>query len=102
MKHMRFYFKKQFKVLPRNALRSCGYKPWRDQRGREAYIKRLTKDFYPRFHIIYIEDSQGRPILDLHLDYKRPVHARVARTYETESEVVKREAERIKKILEIT
>ena len=86
-------------MLSRNALRRCGYKPWRDQKGREAYIKRLTKDFYPRFHIIYTEDSQGYPILDLHLDYKRPVHARVARTYETDTEVVEREAERIKRIL---
>ncbi len=96
---MRIYFKKRFKQIPRVLLRECGYKPWRDQKGRETYIKRLTKDFYPRFHIIYAKDNQGRPILDLHLDYKRPIHARVARTYETESEVVKREAERIKQIL---
>lgn len=97
---MRIYLRQKLKVLPLQALRRCGYKPWTDQKGRKTFIKRLTKDFYPRFHIIYLEDSQGRPILDLHLDYKRPIHAQAARTYETDTEVVRSEAKRIKEVLE--
>jgi RNA 3'-terminal phosphate cyclase len=82
-------------------MRRCGYTPWRDPRtGKERFIRRLGRGYYPRFHVKASYDNQYNLILDLHLDARRPMHKRGIRTYENvESEVVRREAERIRNLL---
>lgn len=59
--------------------------------GDESYVKRLTRDFYPRFHV-YVKDEY----LDLHLDQKKVSYAGShAHSGEYDSEVVNREGERL-------
>lgn len=99
---MQIRFTKKFRQTPEVLIRRCGYIPWRDRfSGEIKFIRRLTLAFYPRFHIFYNFDTAGNLILDLHLDARRPMHKKGIRTYEdAESEVVQKEAQRIKKILE--
>lgn len=101
---MQLRFKKKFKYAPSVLLRRCGYIPWRDRfSGEEKFIRRLGAAFYPRFHVIPRLDEEGNLILDLHLDSRRPMHKLGIRTYESEeSEVVVKEAKRIRGILEKT
>lgn len=82
-------------------IRKCGYIPWYDFRFKKAsFIRRLTRAYYPRFHLNYFYNKEGSLILDLHLDARRPMHKKGIRTSEDEeSEVVKKEGERIKRIL---
>lgn len=98
---MQLRFNKKFKYTPEVLLRRCGYIPWRDRySGKEKFIRRLSKAFYPRFHILYQSEASGNLVLNLHLDSRRPMHKPGIRTYESgESEVVQREAARIKSIL---
>lgn len=99
---MEIKFTKKFRDNPNTLLRRCGYKPWFDPiKRKEAFIRRLSQvAFYPRFHIFYKYDKNQYLVLNLHLDVKRPMHKKRIRTFEDkESEVVRAEAERIKKIL---
>lgn len=100
--NMKIYFKKQFRQSPLNLLRRCGYIPWRDPKtGKKNFIKRLSRAYYPRFHIFAKIDERGNLILDLHLDARRPMHKLGVKSYESaESGVVQEEAERIKEILQ--
>lgn len=81
----------------RNVMRRAGYKPWRDPRsGSESYIRRMGASFYPRFHARAAHDSSPNVVLDLHFDWRRPMHrAGIRSTENEESEVVQKEAERI-------
>lgn len=99
---MQIKFNKKFNQAPEVLIRRCGYLPWRDRfSGKLKFIRRLSKAFYPRFHLTYEVDKAGNLILFLHLDSRRPMHKPGIRTYESEeSEVVQKEAARIKSILE--
>jgi hypothetical protein len=99
---MKIKFTKKFRDNPQTLLRRCGYKPWYDpKKGKEAFIRRISRvAFYPRFHIFYGYENQFL-VLDLHLDAKKPMHKKGIRTFEDEeSEVVRKEAERIKNIID--
>lgn len=98
---MEIKFNKKFSNNPKTLLRRCGYKPWYDPiKGREAYIRRLTLAFYPRFHIFWHYDQNNFLVIDLHLDSRRPFHRIGVRSFEDEeSRVVRDEAERIRLIL---
>ena len=83
-------------------MRRCGYKPWREPvSGKESFIRRITAAFYPRFHVHVTYDANLIPTVDLHLDWRRPMHKLGQRSYEDqESETVQAEAARIKTILD--
>ena len=54
----------------RNFLRKCGYAAFEDPRTKEnSFVRRLTGDFYPRFHA-YAEEDDDKLMIDLHLDQK--------------------------------
>lgn len=78
-------------------IRRCGYGLIRDgRRGQVSFVRRLGRDFYPRFHL-YLEKGQ----LNLHLDQKRPSYQGVAaHSGEYQGEVVEREAARIRQIID--
>lgn len=60
---------------PRVLLQRAGYNEFRDSRtGAVSYMRRLTGQFYPRFHV-YIEEKGDDVILNIHLDQKRPSYA---------------------------
>ncbi len=96
--------KKQLGRAPEIWLREAGYSfiPEKEN-GQDSFARRLTRDFYPRFHIYFTESiSQGGEAVinfNLHLDQKRPGYAGQARhNAEYDGEVVEREAERLQKM----
>lgn len=82
------------------AMRSCGYKPWRNPKtGQQSFIRRTGAGFYPRFHCLMFRDREDNIIADVHFDKIRPMHKLGVRSYEDfESPVVQDEAARIAKI----
>lgn len=40
------------------------------KRNQASYVKRLTRDFYPRLHL-YIKETKEQFILEVHLDQKQ-------------------------------
>lgn len=86
-------------------LKRAGYAMLNDrQSGEISFVRRLTRDFYPRFHIYVTEslDKNGRAIisLNLHLDQKKPGYEGQARhNAEYDGEVVEDEARRLSKFL---
>jgi len=92
----------QLGQAPEIWLRSAGYNfiPERED-GQASFARRLTRDFYPRFHIYFTsaKDSAGQEFItfNLHLDQKKPGYAGYSRhNAEYDGEVVEREIERLK------
>lgn len=97
--------KKQLQEAPENWLRSAGYVfiPERED-GERSFARRLTRDFYPRFHVYYKEqvDAQGKEIIifNLHLDQKKPGYAGYNRhNAEYEGPLVEEEIRRLESLL---
>ncbi|QQG52730.1 MAG: hypothetical protein HY931_00655 [Candidatus Falkowbacteria bacterium] len=97
--------KKQLQQAPEIWLRNAGYAfiPEKAE-GQRSFARRLTRDFYPRFHIYFVErqDSKGEEfvVFNLHLDQKRPGYEGQSRhNAEYEGEVVENEAQRLNSLL---
>ena len=85
---------------PINFMRKVGYLRWRDPRtDKYSYIRKISRAFYPRFHIHLFKDTADNIHVDLHLDARKPLHKKVARCSENDSEVVIVESERIENML---
>ncbi|MBL7022074.1 hypothetical protein ISR92_02030 [Patescibacteria group bacterium] len=75
-------------------LQNAGYHLHRD-----SYVKRLSGDFYPRFHVYMKNETEDFIELNVHLDQRRGVHEGVtAHAGEYDSPIVIEEAERLKSI----
>ncbi len=98
---MQIHFKKQLLPDPAKAIRRAGYGEHRDRRsGQVSYVKRVHRDWYPRFHV-YILEKGEEIVFNMHLDQRATRYEGVAaHSGEYEGEVVKKEAERIKKAVE--
>ncbi|MBI5022775.1 MAG: hypothetical protein HZC05_01245 [Candidatus Magasanikbacteria bacterium] len=81
----------------RQMARSLGYAEFDDPNtGQISYTRRLSSNFYPRFHL-YIEEKKGQMILNLHLDQKQVSYqGHTAHSGEYNGELVEQEGERIK------
>ncbi len=97
--------KKQLGASPAIWLRQAGYSllPEREA-GQASFARRLSRDFYPRFHVYFVEQKDARGeesvVFNLHLDQKRPGYAGYSRhNAEYDGEVVETEAARLKKLL---
>ena len=97
--------KKQLQEAPENWLRNAGYVfiPERED-GERSFARRLTRDFYPRFHVYYKEqvDTQGEEVImfNLHLDQKKPGYAGFNRhNAEYDGPLVEEEAKRLEGLL---
>lgn len=97
--------KKQLGLQPGMWLRRAGYAfiPERED-GEESYARRLTRDFYPRFHVYFKEakDASGTELVtfNLHLDQKKPGYAGQNRhNAEYDGDVVEAEMDRLKSLL---
>jgi hypothetical protein len=97
--------KKRLGEAPAMWLRRVGYVfiPERED-GQESFARRLSRDFYPRFHIYFTEmpDRDGQEIVtfNLHLDQKRPGYQGFSRhNAEYDSEVVAAEMARLQTFL---
>ncbi len=82
-------------------MKECGYKEIYDQRTRKtSYVRVFGQHFYPRFHC-YVLQERGMFVIDLHLDQKAPLYAgQTAHSGEYDGDVVEREGERIRRIIE--
>ncbi|KKR04678.1 MAG: hypothetical protein UT32_C0027G0002 [Parcubacteria group bacterium GW2011_GWC2_39_14] len=82
-------------------IRRAGYGEHRDRHTpQKSYTRRLTPEFYPRFHV-YIEEHGNNVCFNLHLDQKRPSYGgdTSAHSGEYEGPVVEREGERIREFI---
>jgi hypothetical protein len=93
---MRIKIPANIALTPARLIKRCGYAEIRNRAGKVSYVHRLGGYRYPRFHV-YVDDNW----FNLHLDQKAPIYQGVpAHSGEYESEVVKKEAERIKQYIE--
>lgn len=75
-------------------MQKAGYHFFRDPRtNNESYVMRITRNFYPRYHV-YIENN----VLDLHIDMKKASYeGSRAHSGEYDGPKVEEEIERLKK-----
>ncbi|MCX6799753.1 MAG: hypothetical protein NT091_01245 [Candidatus Falkowbacteria bacterium] len=73
---MKFSIKSSLIKTPiRDFLRHAGYAYIYDQEfNKESFVKRLTRDYYPRLHL-YVKEQNGLLTFDLHLDQKKASYA---------------------------
>lgn len=97
---MQFTLPNKLNIIPRNAMRQCGYFENCDRKsGEVSYIKSLGRGNYPRFHV-YVKDAGEYLIFNIHLDQKQASYKEyAAHSGEYDSDLVKKEAARIRQIL---
>lgn len=85
-------------------MRRAGYGFWSagKKSNGESFARRLSAGDYPRFHI-YAKKEGNDLILNLHLDQKKPSYSgsRAHSGEYEDSEVLTKEAEKIKNILQV-
>jgi len=97
---MKFTLKGPFRENIYNLMREIGYHFQRKNGVKSELIFVRPPSGYPRFHI-YLKEENDNLIFNLHLDQKRPIYKGVtAHSGEYGGEIVKKETERIKQILE--
>ena len=81
-------------------MRKAGYHFQGKEMEKEELIFTRPKRGYPRFHL-YLKVGGENLIFNLHLDQKRPIYkGTTAHSGEYDGEIVKKEAEGIKEILQ--
>ena len=96
---MQFTTQGPFKENLYNLMRKVGYHFQGEEKERRELSFVRPPRGYPRFHI-YLKIEGEDLIFNLHLDQKKPVYKGApAHAGEYDSEIVKKEAERIKEIL---
>jgi hypothetical protein len=92
-----FSFKQNLRIF----LRRAGYGEFNDPNtGKASYTKRLSRDYYPRFHLYVETDKDNKTFFNLHLDQKKPSYPG-ARSHnaEYEGEQVEQEGQRLKGLI---
>ena len=96
---MKFELKGPLEENIYNLSREMGYYFLRENKGQNEFELARPARGYPRFHL-FINPGTDEIIFKLHLDQKKPTYRGVpAHAGEYESEIVRKEAERIKQIL---
>ena len=73
---MKIFFPFNFSQTPSYFMRRAGYAEFNDpNNGQTSYVRRLQRDFYPRFHVYVETDRDNRKFANLHLDQKKPSYA---------------------------
>lgn len=87
---------KNLKDTGRNVMRRLGYAEHFDRNTHEfSFVRRLEREFYPRFHA-YIEERSGEMTINLHIDMKQPSYAGShAHSGEYDGPLLDKERERI-------
>ncbi len=97
-------YKHQLDNNPERWLKRAGYAMIQSRESNQAsFVRRLSADFYPRFHIYLDQRMVGNKeiiIISLHLDQKKPGYAGQNRhNAEYDGEVVENEAKRLAQYL---
>lgn len=81
-------------------LRRAGYGFIHDSKtGKDSYVRRMTRDFYPRLHM-YLKEDQQNIVFSLHLDQKRASYAgNHMHSAEYDGPVVTAEVEHLKQVV---
>jgi hypothetical protein len=92
--------KKRLNFNPDTFLRRAGYAHIHDRiADHDSYVRRFTRDFYPRFHI-YFENLDDRIVFNLHLDQKKASYDNQhMHNAEYEGSAVEEEIDRIKGLI---
>ena len=92
--------RKRLNLNPDAFLRRVGYGHIHDSvTDHDSYVRRFTREFYPRFHMYY-EDQNDRIVFNLHLDQKKASYEGAhMHNAEYEGEAVAAEIERLKGFL---
>ena len=92
--------KKNFIDNPENLLKRAGYGYiYSRATGHGSFVRRLTRDHYPRLHM-YVEERGDQIFLSLHLDQKRASYkGSHAHNAEYDGEVVEREIKRLQEVI---
>ena len=93
---MKFRLPNKFTQTVPYLAKRCGYFHITDRKsGHDSYIRKLSSDHYPRFHL-YVSESPEEVVFDLHLDQKKTRYeGQTAHNADYESEEVKAELTRI-------
>lgn len=84
----------------RTILQEAGYHVFYDRRTqKESFIMRISRDFYPRFHI-YVAQHTPRVELDVHIDQKKQSLGSRLHAGEYDGTVVAEEVARLTRWLE--
>lgn len=97
---MKFKIKNNFSQNINNITRDCGYLYIVDRKtNKDSYIRKLTNDHYPRFHL-YLKEVGDEIIFDLHLDQTSSrYNNQTAHNADYDSPEVKNELIRIYQVL---
>jgi len=96
---MRFELKGSLRENIYNLMRQIGYHFQSEDKEKGELIFVRPPKGYPRFHL-FLKVEKNNLIFNLHLDQKKPIYEGApAHAGEHDSDVVSKEAERIKKIL---
>ena len=81
-------------------LRRAGYGFIHDSKtGKDSYVRRMTRDFYPRLHM-YVKEDQQSVVFSLHLDQKRASYqGSHMHNAEYDGPIVAGEVERLKQVV---
>lgn len=92
--------KNQIRENPAQFLRRAGYAFITDHRtGKESFVRRLTRDFYPRLHM-YVEHEAEKISFNLHLDQKKASYKGAhMHNAEYDGQIVGGEIERLRSLL---
>ncbi|MDD5527628.1 MAG: hypothetical protein PHO56_01475 [Patescibacteria group bacterium] len=92
--------KKRLNLNPDKFLRRVGYGFIHDSiTNHDSYVRRFTRDFYPRFHM-YFENLDDRVVFNLHLDQKKASYEGAhMHNAEYDGPAVENEMERLKGFL---
>lgn len=96
---MKFVIKGPFRENVHNLMRKASYYFLRKNEQKDEFEFARPPKGYPRFHL-FVKTENNILIFNLHLDQKKPIYQGVpAHAGEYDSELVTKEAERIKEIL---
>jgi len=91
----------QLMESPTNFLRRAGYAYIHDRHsGQSSFVRRLTRDFYPRLHC-YVFEQGGQITFNLHLDQRPTRYAgQTAHAGEYDSPLVQEELDRLQAMID--
>lgn len=98
---MKIYLPFDLQINLRSFLQRAGYSESNDfNTNQTSYIKRLTRDYYPRFHLYLQQDKDNKNFLNLHLDQKKPSYPGAhAHNAEYEGELLSKEAKALEGLI---
>jgi len=97
---MKLFFDGTHGMSPRQLIRRCGYGEQVTRQGKVSYTKRLGGGQYPRFHA-YLDTTDSGFRINLHLDQKGACYTgTTAHSGEYDGEVVEREGERVREVVQ--